>query len=197
MGKALIIAFVLVLLGSLPASAANAKIVTSGSRYSGAVALTFDDGWNRSACSSIARTLRAYGATGTFFINGNHIRKAPAKWRRILRKQQVGNHTRSHLDLTLQSSAVVRRQIRVDEAIHERYLGRAMLKVFRPPYGASDYVSSGNRPLAKAMSKKSGTKFAAKSCCASGASRSSSLQGLDGSDPSCVLKALCVPPGMV
>ena len=135
---ALSLALVFVLLASLPASAAQATITRSGPRSSGAVALTFDDGYNAAACGSIARTLRTHDAKGTFFINGNHLKLQPAKWRRILKGMPVGNHTRSHRDLRLASTRVVKKQIRENEALHERILGRPMLKVLRPPYGSHD-----------------------------------------------------------
>ena len=135
---ALALSLVLVLLASLPVGAAEAKIIRSGPRSSGAVALTFDDGYNAAACGSIARTLRTHDAKGTFFVNGNHLKLQPAKWRRILKGMPVGNHTRSHRDLRLASARVVKKQIRENEALHERILGRPMLKVLRPPYGAHD-----------------------------------------------------------
>ena len=135
---ALTLALVLVLLASLPVAAAEATIIRSGPRSSGAVALTFDDGYNAAACGSIARTLRTYDAKGTFFVNGNHLKLQPAKWRRILKGMPVGNHTRSHRDLRLASDRVVMKQIRENEALHERILGRPMLKVLRPPYGSHD-----------------------------------------------------------
>jgi peptidoglycan/xylan/chitin deacetylase (PgdA/CDA1 family) len=115
---------------------APAKIIRRGPRSSGAVALTFDDGYNSRACASIARTLRERDAIGTFFINGIHLQRDPDKWRRILGDMPVGNHTRSHPFLTREPHPVVRRQIRDNETIHERVLGRPMLKVLRPPYGA-------------------------------------------------------------
>ena len=120
------------------AGTAEAVRVTSGPRATHAVALTFDDGYRRSACASIARTLRAHGATGTFFVNGIHLAKAPSAWRDILAGQQIGNHTRSHLRLTKELEQVVRRQIYQNEGLQERILGRPMLKVLRPPYGAQD-----------------------------------------------------------
>lgn len=134
----LVLALALVLIASLPASAAEATLIKSGPRSSGAVALTFDDGWSSGACASITKTLRAYGAKGTFFVNGNNLRLQPAKWRRVLKGMPVGNHTRSHKNLKLESSRVVTKQIRENEALHERILGRPMLKVLRPPYGAHD-----------------------------------------------------------
>ncbi len=113
----------------------GARIVRAGPRASGAVALTFDDGFNHRACARIADTLRARKAVGTFFINGNLLKAEPGRWRRILRGMEVGNHTRSHYDLTREPHPVVRKQIRENEAIHEQVLGTEMLKVLRPPYG--------------------------------------------------------------
>jgi len=113
-----------------------APIVRRGRAATGAVALTFDDGFNRRGCSLIADKLRQHGAVGTFFINGQWLKRSPATWRRILAGMEVGNHTRSHPDLTREPHPVVINQIRSNEDIHERVLGRPILKVFRPPYGA-------------------------------------------------------------
>lgn len=134
---ALVLAVVLTLVELAPA-VAGAHLVRSGPRSSGAVALTFDDGYGRSACARIAAILRARKAKGTFFINGIHLKRAPAQWRRILQGQPVGNHTRTHPWLTRLSDSRVRRQIQTNEWIHERILGRPMLKVLRPPYAAQD-----------------------------------------------------------
>jgi peptidoglycan/xylan/chitin deacetylase (PgdA/CDA1 family) len=111
-------------------------VVRRGSRASKAVALTFDDGYNRSACARIANILRREGAVGTFFINGQWLRTAPAEWRRILEGMEVANHTRSHRSLTSEPHPVVLAQIRTNEQIHEQLLGRPMLNALRPPYGA-------------------------------------------------------------
>jgi peptidoglycan/xylan/chitin deacetylase (PgdA/CDA1 family) len=113
-----------------------AKLVRKGPSSSNAVALTFDDGYSSRACSRIANTLRKHHAVGTFFVNGRYLKAEPAKWRRILEGMAVGNHTRSHPDLTSERHPVVIKQISQNEAIHEEVLGRPMLKVLRPPYGA-------------------------------------------------------------
>jgi peptidoglycan/xylan/chitin deacetylase (PgdA/CDA1 family) len=115
---------------------ALARVVRSGPRSSGAVALTFDDGYDRAVCASIADTLREHGAVGTFFVNGTHLQAHPQRWREILEGMQVGNHTRSHHDLMREPHPVVIHQIMHNEAIHERVLGRPMSKLLRPPYGA-------------------------------------------------------------
>ena len=118
--------------GALP----SAMVVRRGPRSSGAVALTFDDGYDVRACASIARTLRRYDAVGTFFINGQWLKREPDRWRRILAGMEFANHTRSHRDLTQEPHRVVVNQIRSNEYLHETILGRPMLKVLRPPYGA-------------------------------------------------------------
>ena len=131
-------ALIIVAIGPVVAANATARVVKSVPRSSGAVALTFDDGWNRSACSRIADTLRAHRVTGTFCINGRGLKMAPAKWRRILEGMPFGNHTRTHRNLVRQPNTVIRKQILSNESLHERLLGRPMSKLFRPPYGSHD-----------------------------------------------------------
>ena len=114
----------------------TAMVVRKGRRATGAVALTFDDGYNSKACARIGNILRRYDAVGTFFINGQWIKKRPQRWRSILEGMELANHTRSHPDQTKEPHPVVKRQIRTNEWIHEKALGRPMLKVLRPPYGA-------------------------------------------------------------
>ena len=119
-----------------PGDEAMATVVRKGRAATGAVALTFDDGYNRKACARIANILRKHDAVGTFFVNGQWLRREPARWRSILEGMEVANHTRSHRNLTREPHPVVGRQIRTNEAIHERVLGRPILKLLRPPYGA-------------------------------------------------------------
>jgi len=135
--RVIVVAVVLTLMSATPIVAA-APVVTTGPSWTRAVALTFDDGIGRAPCGRIARTLRARGAKGTFFINAVNLARAPAAWRRILKRMPVGNHTRSHPDLTRLSNGAIRKEIRSNEAIHERILGRPMLKVLRPPYGSTN-----------------------------------------------------------
>lgn len=116
----------------------EAIVVRKGPRSSGAVALTFDDGFDLEACASIADTLRANGAVGTFFINGIWIDAQPARWRAALEGMEFANHTRSHRNLADAPRGKITRQIDENEQIEERALGRPMSKVLRPPYGAQD-----------------------------------------------------------
>lgn len=129
-------AVVLVLILQAPAEAGRAVVIRHGPRWSHGVALTFDDGWGEASCARIARILRRKGVTATFFINGVHLRAQPARWRRILKGFPVANHTVSHANLTTVSAGEVKRQILRDEKVHRMVLGRPLLKVLRPPYGA-------------------------------------------------------------
>ena len=138
LGRVAILVILAVFFVQFPAEAASAKVITKGPRSSGGVALTFDDGWGEASCERIARTLRREGVVGTFFINGVHIQREPARWRRILKGMPFANHTQSHPNLPTVSSRTIRNQIRKNELVHERVLGRPMVKLFRPPYGAYD-----------------------------------------------------------
>ena len=133
-----ILALLAVFLVQGPAEAASAKVVHHGPRTSGGVALTFDDGWGQESCEQISQTLRRMNATATFFINGVHLRAEPKRWRRILKDFPVANHTRSHPFLTRVSKTKIRTQLRTNQWIHQEVLGRPMLKLLRPPYGAYD-----------------------------------------------------------
>jgi peptidoglycan/xylan/chitin deacetylase (PgdA/CDA1 family) len=136
--RPIVLALLLSLITLAPADAGWATIVKAGPRSSGAVALTFDDGWNVGACARIANILRKRNVIGTFFINGRELKQHPSRWRRILDGMPVGNHTRTHRNLVRQSGEVIRKQLESNERIHERILGRPMLKLFRPPYGSHD-----------------------------------------------------------
>jgi len=136
LSRALALAMVLSLLAVVPAQAASAEIIKAAPRSTGAVALTFDDGWNHKACGRIGEILRARNVRATFFVNGRELDERPWKWRRILEGMPVGNHTYAHKRMTGLSDGAIRRQLRRNERVHEQLLGRPMLKLFRPPFGA-------------------------------------------------------------
>lgn len=139
--RALVVALVLSVVTGLPAIAAEGTIIKAAARSTGAVALTFDDGWNHRACTRIADILRTRNVRATFFVNGRELVERPWKWRRILAGMSVGNHTYAHKRMTGLANDAIRRQLLRNEAVHERILGQPMLKLFRPPFGVySDRV---------------------------------------------------------
>ena len=130
------LALVLVVVFGLEVQASS--VIGHGPRERPWVALTFDDGWSTARCARIVGTLRAKRAPATFFINGAIINREPDRWRKLLMGFSVANHTLSHKDLTRLGAASIRSQIALDEEVIEGILGRPILRLLRPPYGAFD-----------------------------------------------------------
>lgn len=112
------------------------SVVSRGSHARKWIALTFDDGWDADRCRSIEHTLLTDHVAATWFPNAIYVRNAPGLWRNIAAHFPIGNHTRSHPDLTQLSATGIRNQIRSDEKIIESITDRPMVKILRPPYGA-------------------------------------------------------------
>lgn len=101
------------------------------------VALSFDDGPGPYTAGIVA-TLRSLHAPATFFEIGRQV--APyrslvvrmAKWGFV-----IGDHTWSHPDLVLQSSAQITSQIAATRTAIAQASGQPVV-VMRPPYGAQN-----------------------------------------------------------
>ena len=102
--------------------------------YAGTVYLTFDDGPTATWTPKVLAVLRKYGVTAVFFETGQGITALPSMTR-ILRTygNKIGNHTWSHPNLTLLSSASVSWQLNATESA----LGYRP-RCVRPPYGATN-----------------------------------------------------------
>jgi peptidoglycan-N-acetylglucosamine deacetylase len=122
------------------AAAPAISVVSHGSHSHRWIALTFDDGWDATRCQEIEHTLLSYHVSATWFPNAIYVRNAPSTWRDIAQHFPIGNHTRSHPDLTTLTSTAMRHQIASDERIVEGVTGVPMVKLLRPPYG--DYNST-------------------------------------------------------
>lgn len=118
------------------AAAANALIVSNGSRSQPVVALTFDDGDSPSATSSILQTLRNADVPATFFPIASAMKAAPDVWRRVADAgYPIGNHTVTHPELTKLSGERLRYEIQEATQIITATSGRPPINVLRPPYG--------------------------------------------------------------
>lgn len=117
----------------------KAALITSCT-VPGTVALTFDDG-PFTYLQTVVDTLKAAGAVGTFFFNGNNY-ECIYSADNIKRVQyaysnghQVCSHTWAHLDLaTLTQANITSEMARTDQAI-QRILG-VVPAFFRPPFGS-------------------------------------------------------------
>ncbi len=98
------------------------------------VYLTFDDGPNAGNDPRLLRLLAREQVPATFFLVGQSLAADPGQATRLwLAGHAVGNHTWSHVDLTLLDPAGIHRQI----ASTQRLLGAAGGSCLRPPYGAT------------------------------------------------------------
>lgn len=96
------------------------------------VALTFDDGPSPDATPRILDALRAAGATATFFVLGEAVRRHPELLRRIVREgHAVGLHGYCHRSLVFASPAAFVREISRARAA----CPGVILHWFRPPHG--------------------------------------------------------------
>src|SRR5437762_800960 len=105
-----------------------------------AVALTFDDGPDV-GLSSFLTVLAQRGASATFFVTGEQVRRDPALAREILSAgHEVGCHGFQHrLHLRLPPWAVVADLRRARDTIEDAT--QQPMRLFRPPYGLFSLAS--------------------------------------------------------
>ena len=112
-------------------------IISRGSRYRQAVALTFDDGPDPAFTPALLDLLDRHGVKAAFFVIGAKAQRHPQLIQAILeRGHEIGNHSYSHFPwLMLMGQRVLRREI---EAGQGALLPFAIVpRAFRPPVGIS------------------------------------------------------------
>jgi len=128
------------LLGSAVASTAADTVllvVYHGARDKPVVALTFDDGYSAANCARILDILERRHVAATFFPYAWAVRRAPSFWRRVADAgYPIANHSTSHPDMTHLGLEDATAEITRARTTIERITGQAMIRVFRPPYGA-------------------------------------------------------------
>lgn len=100
------------------------------------IALTFDDGPNRSTTTRALDILKEHDVKATFFVLGQMILGNEDILKRQLQEgHEIGNHTFSHPDLTSIPQEQVISEIEDTQNAVEKAVG-VRPKVVRPPYGA-------------------------------------------------------------
>lgn len=100
-----------------------------------ALALTFDDGPHPETTPAILDALAAAGVKATFFLVGEHARRAPDLVRRIAAEgHAIGNHTQRHRLLVFRTQGQLRDEIAECQSVLAGILG-APPRLFRPPHG--------------------------------------------------------------
>jgi peptidoglycan-N-acetylglucosamine deacetylase len=129
----------LMLVAPPPADAGTPSLVRHGSRSQPVVALTFDDAWSFSNTQRIFDILQRRKVKATFFPYARAVMGAKPLWRRIAAAgYPIANHTYNHANLTRLSPARIRWELTTARETIEKITGVPMLRVYRPPGGASN-----------------------------------------------------------
>jgi len=116
--------------------AAPSRVLVHGSRASGAVALTFDDGPHAENTPALLDVLSQFAVPATFFVQGSNASGAPNLVRAVAdRGHAVGNHGFHHLHWKTESTAALLRDVETTQALIDTIVGRPQPKLYRPPYG--------------------------------------------------------------
>lgn len=95
-----------------------------GNRNRPEVALTFDDGFSRSAIEKTLEVLGANNLRGTFFVIGSQLRAYPELWQQALVDgHEICNHTYSHSYLTTLSVEQIKKELAQWEETAKEVLG--------------------------------------------------------------------------
>lgn len=130
-----------VLLGVAASAVRGATLapIFHGPRDERVLALTIDDGWSPVRTSAIFDVLERLGVAATFFPYAHAAERDRGLWRAIADAgYPIGNHSRTHPDMTRLAPAAREAEIVEARAAIETMIGQPMLRVFRPPYGAYD-----------------------------------------------------------
>ena len=103
------------------------------------VALTFDDGPNRTYTPEVLDLLEKYGVKGTFFVVGSNLSEAtkPLLQRMVDLGCEIGMHGTKHENMTKVSYATnVKRFKEMRERISAQIEGGYDTHLLRPPYGS-------------------------------------------------------------
>jgi peptidoglycan/xylan/chitin deacetylase (PgdA/CDA1 family) len=102
----------------------------------GELALTFDDGPNPVWTPRLLDLLSRRGVRATFFLVGSYAQSHPSLVRQIVTAGHlIGNHSWTHLNLAMASSATIEDQLyRTTQTLEE--ISAAPILFFRPPFGA-------------------------------------------------------------
>ena len=129
--------------GKMPVGNATAEYLKGYNAYycvptdEKVIYLTFDAGYDNGNTAPILDALKKHNVKATFFLVGNFIEKNPELVKRMVEEEHiVGNHTKSHPDMSKIASAEdFKKEITALENDYKAVTGKELLKVYRPPQG--------------------------------------------------------------
>ena len=103
------------------------------------LAMTFDAGGEADAFPSIVAALASARVRSTFFLTGEWMQKHPELVAVLVREgHEIGNHTRSHRDLTRLDDAEIRAEFKQTAALLAQHSSRTARRWWRAPFGERD-----------------------------------------------------------
>ncbi|MFJ9631993.1 bifunctional polysaccharide deacetylase/glycosyltransferase family 2 protein [Streptomyces sp. NPDC101175] len=116
------------------------------------IVLTFDDGPNPTYTPTVLKILQKYDVPGTFFLVGSMVSRYPDIVKQMVAQgNEVGIHTFTHVDLSYQSDARVKREM---EQTQLALAGAAGITttLFRAPYSSeTDAIDNYSYPVYKKL----------------------------------------------
>jgi peptidoglycan/xylan/chitin deacetylase (PgdA/CDA1 family) len=124
------------------------KVLYKGKMDNKTIALTFDDGPDKTVTPAVLDVLKAQNIRASFFCIGHKAEENPDLIKRIDEEGHIiGSHSYSHhFFFDLFSSVKMLTELKRTDDILGKILNKK-IKMFRPPYGVT------NPPLAKALKK--------------------------------------------
>jgi cellulose synthase/poly-beta-1,6-N-acetylglucosamine synthase-like glycosyltransferase/peptidoglycan/xylan/chitin deacetylase (PgdA/CDA1 family) len=116
------------------------------------IALTFDDGPNPTYTPEVLKVLEKYDVPATFFVVGAMVSRYPGIVRDMVEQgNEVGIHTFTHVDLSYQSDARVRREMTQTQLALAGAAG-ITTTLFRAPYSSeTDAIDNYSWPVYKKL----------------------------------------------
>lgn len=116
------------------------------------VVLTFDDGPNPTYTPTVLKILQKYDVPGTFFLVGSMVSRYPGIVKQMVEQgNEVGIHTFTHVDLSYQSDARIKREMQQTQLALAGAAG-ITTTLFRAPYSSeTDAIDNYSYPVYKKL----------------------------------------------
>jgi len=113
----------------------SSEVISHGSRDSGKVALTIDDGGRSDIMEPVLQCLAEENTRATFFVLGTWLELEPELWSRVVEEgHDLGNHTYSHRYLTDMNTDEINAELDLWQELANEAVGRSYKTYFfRPP----------------------------------------------------------------
>jgi peptidoglycan/xylan/chitin deacetylase (PgdA/CDA1 family) len=122
--------------GDVVEASSGPTFATHGSRATKTIAITIDDCDNEMAVTALLKIVRDAHVNATWFCIGKVVAADPAFWKNwALAGYPMANHTYYHTSLTAKSYSAIVAELKLDNSVVTRIIGRPMLPVLRPMGG--------------------------------------------------------------